>query len=521
MQSCRVKFDRSHFVCSTNFDAREIPKKAGFRWNPNLNYWYTESLSVAYRLREYFDDSAKNKINDIVLNISPWSGMQPYAPKNLSLFPHQIEAANFALQRNRSYLGLDPGLGKTIVAAIIAEVHPGPVVYICPPFLLQNTKNEFEKWAPTRNVCIFDKKYSAHADVLIVPDSLITKAHVEFAIERFCERDQFKPALLFVDEAHRYKNGKAKRTQCLFGYRTKLGITRLFQKIVFMSGTPMPNRPIELYPVLSSAAPETIDFKNEFDYALKYCAAHQNHWGWDYSGASNVQELAKKVVHPDGPFMLRLKKEILNLPPKLEEMLILNGKQTSMLMKTGAEILRKFSTEDLMKAQIAQSIDMGEKELHLATYRRLLGSEKVPPAVEYIKDILDETDEAVLIFAIHKDVIEGLANGLREYNPLVITGENSARQRQTSVEIFQADKTRRVFIGNIQACGVGFTLTKASRVLFVEFDWVPGNNSQASDRTHRIGQSKTVLVQYLVFKDSVDKAVIETLLVKTKTIEKI
>jgi SWI/SNF-related matrix-associated actin-dependent regulator 1 of chromatin subfamily A len=521
MQSCRVKFDKNYFVCSTNYESREIPKKAGFRWNPNKLYWYTENLNVAYRLREYFDETAKSKISDITLNISSWSGMQPFYPSHLKLYPHQLEAIHFALNRNRSYLGLDAGLGKTIVAAIIANVFKGPVVYICPPFLMENTKNEFNKWAPDLSVYIYNKKFDPTANVLIVPDSLISKAFVEFAIEKFLENDRFKPALLFIDEAHRYKNSKAKRTQSLFGHKSKYGIVRLFKKIVYMSGTPMPNRPIELYPVLSSAAPETIDFKNEFDFALRYCAGHQNHFGWDFSGASNVQELAKKVVHPDGPFMLRLKKDILNLPPKLEEMLILNGKQTPMLMKMGVEILRRLSTEDLMKAQIAESIDLNEKELHLATYRRLLGIEKVEPAVEYIKSILEDTDESILIFAIHKDVIAGLTEGLREFNPLVITGENSATQRQTSVEVFQSDKTRRVFIGNIQACGVGFTLTKASRVIFVEFAWVPGDNSQASDRTHRIGQNKTVLVQYLVFKDSVDKAVIETLLVKTKTIEKI
>jgi SWI/SNF-related matrix-associated actin-dependent regulator 1 of chromatin subfamily A len=59
----------------------------------------------------------------------------------------------------------------------------------------------------------------------------------------------------------------------------------------------------------------------------------------------------------------------------------------------------------------------------------------------------------------------------------------------------------RVVVGNIQSIGVGFTLTAATRVIFPEFSWVHAENSQAEDRANRIGQTKNVLCQYLIFNE--------------------
>ncbi len=96
----------------------------------------------------------------------------------------------------------------------------------------------------------------------------------------------------------------------------------------------------------------------------------------------------------------------------------------------------------------------------------------------------------------------------------MITGDVLKAKRQPLVDEFQKNPKRRLLIGNIEACGLGFTLTKATRVLFVEFSWVDGQNGQASDRAHRIGQNQSVLVQYVVLKDSFDRQRMETLLRK-------
>jgi SWI/SNF-related matrix-associated actin-dependent regulator 1 of chromatin subfamily A len=153
---------------------------------------------------------------------------------------------------------------------------------------------------------------------------------------------------------------------------------------------------------------------------------------------------------------------------------------------------------------------------HVATYRKELGMAKLPHAVTIIKSILEETDESILVFAIHREVTRGLVEALEKYSPLGISGDTPVDRRQEIVREFQENPKRRLFVGNVQAAGVGFTLTKATRVLFVEASWTPADNDQASDRAHRVGQTDNVYVQYLVFKNSIDRSVMETIFSKKR-----
>jgi SWI/SNF-related matrix-associated actin-dependent regulator 1 of chromatin subfamily A len=321
---------------------------------------------------------------------------------------------------------------------------------------------------------------------------------------------------LFIDEAHRFKNDTAGRTKVIFGDKKKEGIAKWFDRVYYLSGTPMPNRPMELYPVLSNSAPETIDFMDRFKYGIKYCAGHKNEFGWDFSGASDVTELASKVI---GKFMIRMRKDevLKELPPKTEELVLIGDNLTPKLAEIDSKILKTFSPQDLMNGRLGDG-----EELHLMTYRKELGIHKAPLAGKYIESLLEDTDENILVFAIHKDVIYHLQTCLEKYNPLVITGDTAMKVRHDVVQRFQdASGGHRLFIGNIQAAGTGLTLTKASRVVFAEFSWVPADNDQASDRAHRIGQRDNVFVQYLVFQNSIDRTVIETILRKKKVTNKL
>ncbi len=517
-----VRFEDGAFQCRCTFESRTIPKEAGFLWNPEKLVWYTKDYGVAARLSTYFDIKAKKELAKIHIQIDTWT--QPLSiPPGEKLLPFQENAALFALSRNRSYLALDPGLGKTPIAGVIAQTlavdHGVWCVYICPPFLTRNTEIEIKKWAPDfRAMKLGDDRFTI--DFLIVPDSMITKNSTQETIQHFVKlgKNIDQELVLFVDEAHRFKNDDAARTKALFGLRNEKGLMSLFDKVIFLSGTPMPNRPIELYPVLSSAAPQTIHFMNKFEYAKRYCAAYENQWGWDFTGASNMGELTQQVLDT---FMLRYRKsEVMKeLPLKTEEIVVLNDDMPPKLATLSREILSTLSPDDLLKGHI--KIELKTDTLHLSTYRKELGIIKVKAAAQYIESILEESSESILIFAIHKEVIKSLDDALSKYSPLVVTGETRMDLRQAYVEEFQKDPRRRVFIGNIQAAGTGLTLTKATRVVFVEFSWVPADNDQASDRAHRIGQKDNVLVQYLVYEHSVDKAVIETVLRKKKVTEKL
>lgn len=511
----KLEFVNNVFVLRCKYEERILAKTAGFKWHPVRQFWFTDSPTVAARLREKVsEETSEDVMNRILVSgystpDSPWRGS---VPNESLLYPHQIEAVKFALGKEKSYLGLDPGLGKTACAATIAQTlfeasGTFGAVYVTPPFLVRNIIAEFRKWAPRLYVDIYDSKPGGlyFGDILILPDTRLECVHLKPVVDRYRQKES---SVIFIDEAHRFKTSSAKRTQALFGGRSIGGILDGFKKQVFMSGTPMPNRPIELYPVLSYAAPQAIDHATKMQFALKYCAAKETHHGWDMSGASNVQELALRVIYPTGQFMLRMKKDLIDLPPKLEQVFLLSERMSPQLTKLDTHLAKYSSVMDMMKAQLSDGED-----LHLATYRKLLGVKKAHAILPFISALMEETRESMIIYAYHKDAVTFLKESLAQYEPYLIDGSTSEKSRHEQVEDFQKS-SRRIFIGNYQAMGVGFTLTKATRIIFVEFDWVPGVNDQASDRAHRIGQAKSVLVQYVAYQGSVDESVINALLTK-------
>jgi SWI/SNF-related matrix-associated actin-dependent regulator 1 of chromatin subfamily A len=275
----------------------------------------------------------------------------------------------------------------------------------------------------------------------------------------------------------------------------------------------MPNRPMDLYTILSRQAPETIGFRSRFEYGFKYCGGYVDptDGSWVFKGHSNMDELRANV---HGKFMLRIKKgDVLkDLPPKNSEVVVI-----------GENLPKKITALDKrLSALWGDRREMtADDETDLSTLRKEVGISKISYAVPFIKDALEASDEKILIFAFHKKVIAGLISGLRKFDPYVITGATPKPDRMKAVRGFQKKKKRRVLIANYLAGGTGFTLTKATRVIFVEWSWVPAENEQAADRAHRYGQTETVNVQYLVIKNSLDRVVLETMLRKAQVTAKI
>jgi SWI/SNF-related matrix-associated actin-dependent regulator 1 of chromatin subfamily A len=113
-----------------------------------------------------------------------------------------------------------------------------------------------------------------------------------------------------------------------------------------------------------------------------------------------------------------------------------------------------------------------------------------------------EQDEKVIIFTNFTEEIQSLHNHFGK-QAVIHFGEMTENDKQKSVDSFQDNPDVKIFIGNIKSAGVGITLTKANIVIFNSFDWVPGNNEQAEDRSHRIGQKNNVTIYYQLFRDTI------------------
>ncbi|MDA8113545.1 MAG: SNF2-related protein [Acidithiobacillus sp.] len=305
---------------------------------------------------------------------------------------------------------------------------------------------------------------------------------------------------VLVHNCHAIKNADTQRTKLILGSGKEWRGLVDKTPSIFLTGTPVPNgRPSEMWPVIFRCAPEIIDYMKYWTFVDRFCLVQDDGQGGVLiRGAKRQAELYARL-RGSGFMIRRLKEDVLkDLPPKQYKMVVFpaDSETRKVLHKESA-----FSADEILR----HGVPVGSA---LPEYRREMGIAKVPQAVEYIRDMLEGGVEKVVVFAHHVEVIGLLRQALEEYGVEVITGATSAAARQAAVDQFQKDPARRVFIGNIIAAGVGTTLTAAQDVVLVEASWVPGENDQAIDRLHRIGQIGSVLAHILVVEGSLDAKIL-------------
>lgn len=303
---------------------------------------------------------------------------------------------------------------------------------------------------------------------------------------------------LVIDEAHYIKSRSAIRT-----IRTRT-LSKRADRIWTLSGTPMLNRPIELWPMLNMQKVTDLPY---FDFGKRYAAGWKSRWGWDFTGASHLDELRDLL---DGYMLRRTKEDVLkDLPPKTLQVVRFEGKAVD---GDDPRVLRALLDEKPNTSVL--SIE------GLAEIVHLIGLMKVDPTVSLAEDILNVEDK-VVIFTHHRDVLAAIEKRLKKHNPVVVQGGMSVENKHEAVTRFQNDPECRVFVGNIQAAGTGITLTAARHVVFAETDWVYANIIQAADRCHRIGQRGNVLVQFITKRGSIDEYMLIRALEKQDVVDQV
>jgi len=451
-------------------------------------------------------------------------------PEGRAYRPFQAAGIAAASTRPATLFGDEMGLGKTIQAVGVVNVCGArSVLVICPASLRLNWARELRAWLVDRTltVGVVEGCELPEADVVVINYERVAKARPQIDARQW--------DLLVVDEAHYLKNPKAQRTTAVLGKYEGIAPIAATRR-VFLTGTPVPNRPVELWPLVRALDPDGLG-RSWKAFVTRYCAAHQTKYGWDVTGASNLAELQDRMR---ASFLIRrLKADVLKeLPAKTRQLLVLpqNGSagavkaERAVLAAHAAEVERLAVAVELAKASdddsayeaaVAALADFGRvafEEISKARHETALA--KVEAVVEHVAALLED-GRKVVVFAHHKDVVAKLVEGL---SPLcgvaVLTGDTALHARQAAVDAFQANPDVRVFVGTIAAAGVGLTLTASSSVVFAELDWVPGNLTQAEDRCHRIGQEESVLIQHLVLDGSIDQRLAETLVEKQDVIER-
>ena len=453
-------------------------------------------------------------------------------PAGLAYLGYQEVGISFCLDREAALIADEMGLGKTIqaIGVINADVSLKRILIICPASLKLNWKRELSTWLTRGDltVGIADGKTCPPADVVIINYDVLTK-HLGFL--HAGEWD-----LVIVDESHYLKNPKAQRTVAALGKwhkepsRVKPAIRA--RKKIALTGTPILNRPIEIQPVLGWLSPK--EFGHFWGFAKRYCAAYEGQWGWDLSGASNLEELQHKLR--TSILIRRLKKDVLNdLPAKVRQVIELPANGCSALLAEEAEVQSKSAaliadlSDAVQLAKLCEDDTAYEEALaalrkangvafeDIARVRHDIALAKVPYVIEHV---LNATGP-VIVFAHHRDVVEAIRSGLTGAGKRCVTliGGQSDTSKDAAVTAFQSGEAD-VFIGNFRAAGVGITLTASSHVIFAELDWVPAILSQAEDRAHRIGQTDSVLVQHIVLEGSLDQRLARAIVEKQRVADK-
>jgi SWI/SNF-related matrix-associated actin-dependent regulator of chromatin subfamily A-like protein 1 len=490
--------------------ASDIARGLGLKWNKDNMSWLVPTLAIVERLLRFGDEEAKEAYTRALeaetallkRSESTKSNLQAIVPSGLVPYPYQVAGVDFLLSHPRALLGDDMGLGKTIQAIILCNhVRPKKILILCPASLKINWAREWVKWSTL--------------DVVpkILNYDVLKKNSVELHREEYC--------ILILDECQYLKNPKAQRTQEVFGKKAGRGwsIPPLRAKrVVALTGTPIVNRPIELWPILSYLLPER--YNNKFFFASKYCGAKQTRFGWDFNGASNLDDLQKELRL--NVMLRRMKAQVLpDLPRKIRQIIELDVNSKTKKYLSREKDLFGFGEKDLTDKEfrnIVKQMSVNNPGFQsLSEIRKETALLKVPMVITHIESCLESTNKLV-IFCHHIEVAETLRDYFKKDSVLLI-GKSSEKQRQKAVDRFQEGKVK-LFIGNIKAAGVGITLTASSHVIFLEQSWTPADMSQAEDRCCRIGQENRVLVQHLVLASSLDYYMSKKIIEKQEIIER-
>ena len=425
--------------------------------------------------------------------------LAPYA-----LYPHQVTGVAFLASRGRAILGDDMGLGKTRQAIIaMKESAPGGVfLVICPASLKLNWAREIRLVDPAARIEVLGVAGHQHPQPqwVIVNYDLLT---------RHGERLRAVPWTgVALDEAHFIKNASQRSSQALrllgVSDDKRAGVSG--PRLVFLlTGTPMPNRPRDLFNLLRAVGhPAARSF---IAFARQYCGAYRNNYGWVTDGASNLAELnllLKEVM------LRRRKDDVLELPPKIRSWVPVQISIES-AWNANQDFLEWFLRADASRPNDTQFL------ARITRLRLALHKAKHAACAERIRDVV-ATGQKLIVFTAYTEGITRHRKALGA-QAVSITGADTAKQRMAAMDAFQNDPGVTVMLCNLIAGGVGLNLTAATHVIFQDLDWVPANHLQAEDRCYRIGQKRQVTVEYLLAEGTLDGYIARLLEAKLRLVQ--
>jgi SWI/SNF-related matrix-associated actin-dependent regulator 1 of chromatin subfamily A len=282
-------------------------------------------------------------------------------------------------------------------------------------------------------------------------------------------------------------------------------------KLLFLSGTPLTNRPVELYSVVSMLLPHL--FPSFSDYAFRYCRPRRTRWGWDYRGAQNLLQLHQILAA--NCMIRRLKVDVLkDLPEKRDEMIPLDVdlKEYNVVKND----FKNWMTANRGEAA-AKRASAAEQVAKIAYLFRVLRDAKEKYVFDWIDNFLESCDRKLIVFSHWRKDMEVLTE---RYKDRCVEISGRVSNRKEAVDAFTNSKQVRILFGT-EAAYEGLNLQAASDTCFLNLPWTPGKLAQAKDRSHRIGQKNACNYYYLLAHNTIDETLCKMLIEKQKVLNQV
>lgn len=550
-----VNVSNGSISVSSRYDKRLITffrSLPGRRWDPNEKVWIFPD-SYLNTLVRYFVDcgfqysvNSKNEPKTVAVN---WDHYKT------TPFKHQIEGVNFGLLHDRYLLADEQGLGKTkqmldlgIARKELANIKH-VLIITCVNSLKYNWRSEVSKHTDEEGYILgtrfskrgreyigsnqerlddLNKLDSGELDQYFFLITNIETLRYKITHEEECKTkkngtrkkkkvttypivdrlqkllEDGKIGMIVADEIHKCKDSASQSGRALLSLDCKYKVA--------LTGTPIMNKPIDLYTTLSWLGYETRSF---WQFKHRYCVlggfgAH------DIVGYKNLPELQSNL---DRCMLRRLKKDVLDLPEKIyiSDYVEMTRDQWKLYDEVLENIKENIDKVRLSPNPLTQLTRLRQVTGNPSILSSTVSSNpKFDRMCQIVEDVV-ESGSKVVIFSFWTNVINPAYDLLKKlgYCPALYTGENTD-VREFEKDRFMHDDTCKVILGTCGAMGTGLTLTAANTAIFLDEPWNRATKDQCEDRIHRIGTSESVNIITIMCKNTIDERINDIVVKKGK-----
>jgi hypothetical protein len=454
-----------------------------------------------------------------------------YTPRGLELMPHQGRVAAAVAQGHRTFLLADePGLGKTAQALVGAEAAVAyPLLVVVPNVVKTNWAREAGRWTPNRRVTVVHGNgdtVDGFADIVVVNYEVLDR-HVGWL-------GDFGFRGMVVDEAHFIKNKTSQRSQHVLWLSDRIRSRTARPLLMALTGTPLINDIEDFLAIwqflgwidenqplgpLMDALEETglTPADRGFREAARQCVIDMGivrRRKVDVAADIPARRIADLPVELDGAVGRSIRAAERDLARRM-----VARYRTALANRVGhgdedgpgvdaygidVELVRRVARAELKEASSAGA---GE---NVFTMMRRIGRAKAELAADYAAQLVRSAGK-VVFFAKHIEVMDAAEEsfarqGIRFSS---IRGDQTSSARQNQIDAFVNDPDVAVAVCSLTAAGVGLNLQVASNIVLAELSWTDAEQTQAIDRSHRIGQTEPVTAWRIIAAQTIDARIAE------------